>query len=318
MVIIVTICQPVVTQGGKKFSSINDALTYLLDDYPIYPEKPILLTIPDPPAYYVDLHKTDFEKKFVVMSAGKSGNIIHWMSKRNIGELAVKHGLTIPWTIEQKKGDPLPDNLQYPVFTKSVATIEGGKADEAICWNKEQLQLKSKEIGSDHFLIMKYIEKKKEINYFGIAINGRVYIDYRDERTRFLPGSYGHYSKFAICERDSLYNKIVAMIEETGYEGIFDVEFIQDADGIMYFLEVNFRVDGTVYRLSPGINLPAEWCRLAKKSKEELPPKLNIGKSTFTGMSEFQDFRDSVLGGSVNIFYGCTNLYELINMPLST
>ena len=47
--------------GGKKFSSINDALTYLLDDYPIYPEKPILLTIPDPPAYYVDLHKTDFE-----------------------------------------------------------------------------------------------------------------------------------------------------------------------------------------------------------------------------------------------------------------
>lgn len=287
---------------GKKFPTIHEVLAYLLNDYPKYDKKPILLTIPDPPAYYVDLHKAELEKKFVVMSAGKSGAIVYWMSKKNIGALAVKNGLTIPWTIEQNKSELIPDGLEYPVFTKSVATIEGGKGDESICYNKMELEERKKYISSDRFLIMKYVEKAKEINYFGMSLKGHVYINYKDERTRFLPGSYGHYSKFMACEKDELYLKIVSLIKDTGYEGLFDVEFIQGTDGELYFLEVNFRVDGTVYRLSPGVNLPAEWCRLVNTPQDELPSELQTGKNVFTGMSEYQDFKDSVIGGKVNVF----------------
>ena len=92
------------------------------------------------------------------------------------------------------------------------------------------------------------------------------------------------------------------MIKETRYNGLFDVEFIQDKDGINYFLEVNFRVDGSIYKLTPGINLPLEWVKLVelKENHQPLPVVLKLGKNNFTGMSECHDFRENVLTGKMN------------------
>lgn len=291
---------------GKAFACPEDVVEYLINEYPTYEDKPILLTIPDSPAYFVDLHKDELERKFVVMSAGKAGDIVRWMSKSEIGRLAQKFGLTIPWTREICKNAPIPDDLEYPVFTKSVKTIDGGKMDEYICRNKEELENRAKSIVSERFLVMKYIEKAKEINYFGLALDGNVYIDYHDERTRFLPGSYGHYSTFYRCvgDKNDLLSSIVSMMKETHYNGLFDVEFIQDKDGTKYFLEVNFRVDGAIYKLTPGVNLPMEWVRLVrlKQANLPLPSALNVGKKRFTGMSESQDFKENVLTGKINPF----------------
>ena len=102
--------------------------------------------------------------------------------------------------------------------------------------------------------------------------------------------------------RGELLNHIVSMIKETRYNGLFDVEFIQDKDGINYFLEVNFRVDGSIYKLAPGINLPLEWGKLVelKENHQPLPVVLKLGKNNFTGMSECDDFRENVLTGKLN------------------
>lgn len=290
------------TGKHRKFENVTDALNFLLNDYPKYTDKPILFSFPDIPAYYADLHVEELERKFILMSTGKSGGIVHWMSKTNIATLAIKHGLIVPWTIELSKDELIPQNLQYPVFTKNIMSVDGGKQDEGICWSGKELEQRQKTMSSDRFLVMKYIEKVNEINYFGLALNGRIYIDYNDECKRFRADSYGHYTKFSLCKKDALYNNIVSMMKETGYNGLFDVEFLLGKDGVLYFTEVNFRADGAIYKLTQGVNLPVEWCRLTGLPAHKLPQSLNVKKKTFCAMEEFRDFKENVLTGRMNVF----------------
>lgn len=285
---------------GIVFSTEIDAINYLLNDYPVYECKPVLFTFPDKPAYLVDVHQDALKKKFILMSAGEQGNLAYWMNKKTQMELAQKHGFAIPWMIEMSKDDNIPEAMEYPVFTKSIRTVDGGKCDESVCLNKEELKAKIFTIASERYLVMQYIKKRQEINYFGISIKGKVYIDFHDERNRFSDKGYGHYCIFMRCEHDDVYDRCVSMILETGYEGLFDLEFILGEDGILYFMEINFRVDGEIYKLSKGINLLDEWCKLVRRNKEELPQSLLIKRDYFTGMTEVNDFRQSVLTGKMN------------------
>lgn len=286
----------------KLFKNAKEVLDYLLNNYPCYKEKPILFTFPDLPAYYVDQHLDQLKDKFILMSAGKQGELGKWMDKRVMARIAEKHGLTLPWTIELSKDEPIPDNIPYPVFTKSIRSIDGGKSDEGICRNKEELERKRAQIVSDRLLVTEYIKKKLEIDYYGITVKGKTYIDFHDEIPRFPEDSFGFYAYFKRNQEDEICRKCVAMMEEIGYDGLFDVEFLLGENGTYYFMEINFRVDGCLYKLSPGVNLPAEWCRLVDVEKENLPETLQIKKESFTSMTELSDFKVSVLSGQVNVF----------------
>lgn len=287
---------------GKSFPSASDVLSYLLNDYPSYQEKPVLYTLPDPPAYLVDQHLDQLKDKFVLMNAGQQGALGYWMNKKTIAEMARKHGLNIPWTIELSKGDALPDTITYPVFTKSIKTVDGGKCDEGICWNRAALEEKISSMNSDVFLVQEYVKKKLEICYFGLSLKGKVYIDYHDEISRFPDGAFGYYGPIMKSEHDETWRNCVSMMEEIGYDGLFDIEFLLGENGKLYFMEVNFRVDGAIYKLTPGINLPAEWCRLISMAADDLPDHLPTQKTYFTGITEVYDFKYSVLSGQMNVF----------------
>lgn len=304
------------SRGGK---TAADVLAFLINDYPRSEgEKPILFTIPDYPTYLVDQHQDVLKEKFILMTAGKQGNITYWMDKRNMATVAQKHGLVIPWTIELSKDDAIPETIKYPVFTKSTSTIIGGKNDEGICWNQEELETKKSSLISDRFLVMKYIKKKKEIDFFGLSIKGKVYIDYHDEISRFPNGAYGYYGPFSRQGYDEVRQKCISMMAEIGYEGLFDIEFLLGDDDVLYFLEINFRVDSAIYKLTLGVNLPAEWCRLVGMAQEDLPESLPLKRAYFIGMTEFHDFRLSVLSGNMSpikwIWDFCrTDVYIFIN-----
>lgn len=285
---------------GRLFKSADDVLAYFIYDYPYYEDKPILFTIPDEPAYLVDQHQDVLKDKFILMTAGRQGTIAYWMDKRNMANVAMRHGLVVPWTIELGKNKDIPESITYPVFTKSISTIDGGKEDESICWNEDELEKKKSTIISDRFLVMKYIKKKQEIDFFGMSVKGKVYIDYHDEISRFPDGAYGYYGIFKKHGYDDIRQRCISMMEEIGYDGLFDIEFLLGEDDILYFMEINFRVDGAIYKLTPGINLPAEWCKLVCIPKEDLPQKLSSNKDSFTGMTELPDFKTSVLSGRMN------------------
>lgn len=303
---------------GRQFRTAEEVLDFLINAYPTYEEKPILLTLPDPPAYLVDMHHKELSKKFVLQTAGESGRICYWMDKRNISQLAKKHGFIIPWCIDISKDTKIPFDLDYPVFTKSTTSYDGGKDDEHICQNREELVKAQKQMLSDKLLVMKFIEKKKEINYFGLSIKGNIYIDYHDERDRFPKDGLGYYNTFYLCQHNDIYNRIIEMMKETGYEGLFDVEFLLGKDNVLYFVEVNFRVDGEMYKLSKGVNLPAEWCRLSTMNKDLLPNQLKTKSKKFTGIFEYQDFKAMVLKKQMNPFtwfwqFITADKYSLIN-----
>lgn len=285
---------------SKHFKSVKDTFDYLLQEYPCYQDKPYLFTIPDEPAYLVDMHYDQLKEKFILMNAGGQGRIAYWMDKRNQAEIAPKHGLCVPWTIEIAKHGDIPDTIEYPVFTKSVKSVDGGKKDEGVCRNRSELERKRDEMMSNTLLVMKYIRKKKEIDYFGMSINGKVYMDFHDEISRFPDGAYGYYGAFMRCKNDETYQKCVSMMEEIGYNGLFDIEFLLGDDDVLYFMEINFRADGAIYKLAEGVNLPAAWCELACST--ELPECLPIKKDYFVGMTEVQDFKLNVLIGHKNPF----------------
>ena len=285
---------------GRIFKTAEEAFDFLLNEYPCYPNKPFLFTIPDPPAYLVDRHLGRMKEKFVLMSAGEQGRLGYWMDKRNQAEIARKHGLITPWTITMSKHDDVPDPIVYPVFTKSVRSADGGKGDEHICRSREELEEKKALMASETFLVMKYISKKQERCYFGMAVKGKVYIDYYNELTRFREGGYGYYNTFRKCKDDDIYRKCISMMEEIGYDGLFDIEFLLGDDNVLYFMEINFRVDGAIYKVAEGVNLPDAWISLADVDKKDLPDNLTTKKDRFTGITEIHDFKTSVMTGQAN------------------
>ena len=286
---------------GIIFHTVEEAFYYLLNEYPCYPDKPFLFTIPDPPAYLVDKHLDQMKEKFILMHAGEHGRIGYWMDKRNQADLARKHGLITPWTITMSKYDDIPDSIMYPVFTKSVRSADGGKGDEHICRSRAELEEKKASMVSETFLVMKYIKKKQEKCYFGMSLKGIVYIDYYNELNRFREDGYGYYNTFRRCKDDEIYRKCVSMMEEIGYDGLFDIEFLLGDDDVLYFMEINFRVDGAIYKVAEGVNLPEAWCKLACLDKEALPARLPVKKDCFTGITEIHDFKASVMTGQVNL-----------------
>lgn len=282
--------------------SKEEGINFLLHDYPFNGEKSILCTIPDPPAVLVDTYLDELKEKFYVSSAGDPGRVAYWMNKKNIGELAKKHGLTVPEIVEVQKGTPVPIDLQYPVFTKSSSSAQGGKGDEGICYSREELSDKLAKSRDSRLLVMPYIQKKREINYFGISVGSHIYMDYIDINEHCPKDGLGHYNKFQLCVHDRMYDNIISMLKETNYEGPFEVEFLEDQYGTQHFMEINFRMDGELYKLCEGVNLPAELCRLFPMKDEERPVCLDLKKEKFCGMSEFNYFTTCVLNGSTNFF----------------
>ena len=287
---------------SKVFETAEEVVEYLLETYPVCEDKPVLITSGDYSQCLVDKNLEAFEKKFVVFNAGAPGKVTFWMDKQNIGELAKKHGLNVPWMLRLRRGDAIPSDIDFPVFTKSGKTADGGKQDERVCRNMNELSAATEKMTADEYLVMPFIDKIREVNYFGVAAKGKVYIDYVGVDVRPPEGSYGCYNHFSPCPEDSLHSKLVSLIKDTGYEGLFEIEFLEGKDGELYFTEVNFRADGGLYQLSYGINLPAAWCQISRMSAGELPEHLEMSGKSYYGMTEIYDFRQSVSTGRVNFF----------------
>ena len=86
-------------------------------------------------------------------------------------------------------------------------------------------------------------------------------------------------------------------MEETGYSGLFTVEFLIDRNDDAFFMEVNFRHDGATYLLKPGMNIPLEYCNRILGGKNS---PVIISKQKVVGMRERVDFAQSVRTGKVS------------------
>ncbi len=258
--------------------------------------KPFVFTSDDQITSFLDNHYNELVDKFFFFNAGETEKIVKYMDKNRILQLAKKHGLNVLDTVVVAKGE-IPSNLEYPIITKAiVSTIDNWKNDMFICNNENELKNAYEQIRSPQVLLQKYIHKKNELcmEGFSVAHGSQTVITIASTYNYILPNSYSPYMTVSNLRNTELENKLKSMIQEIGFEGIFEIEFLRSKDDRLYFGEINFRNSTWSYASTKaGMPLPILWAKsmlrneYASKCLKEISPP-------FTAMVEIDDYRQRV------------------------
>lgn len=276
--------------------SVEEGYQVLMENYgEVYKtgEKPFLLFSDDKSVGYFDLRYDEVKDRFITYNAnGVQGRIMEFMDKKNILDLAKKHGLNVLEPIVVNKGE-IPEGLEYPIITKDINPNSGGwKSDVFVCQNEEDLKKAYTKISSPVVLLQKYVDKKTEFAFEGCSVNkGQSALIAIKSTYKYAIPAY--YSPFMMCESlhdEKLKASLEGMLAEIGFEGIFEIEFLVDKDDNAYFLEINFRNATWSYASTrAGMPLPYIWVKgmlndkIDKDDYKEVP-------SGFTAMVEPIDY----------------------------
>ncbi len=277
-------------------------------------EKPVLFPTGDVEASMI-FNNYDTFKKCCNVCGYLENDDTNLISKSTINEMSKKYGLCIPetWVI----ADPhvVPQSLSFPIFVKAENSVRGGKSIIHICENEDVLKsvLNNLDITFFPVLLQKYIQKQNEILILGCSLDkGSVIICPVGLNKIRQSSGYGAtaFSNSFCCETTNysdMLTKVEKMISDIGYTGLFSVEFMI-SNGMCYFLEVNFRNDGTSYLSTKcGCNLPDVFCK--SLSIERIAPPhfsysahnymnitldfVNVVKRRLSFFSWIKDFRNT-------------------------
>lgn len=274
-------------------ASPQDGYDYIVEHFSNETPKPILLSSDDVTETLFDVNATELRKHFIVPASDEDGHITYLMEKQHIAELAKACGFIIPKMFVAEKKTSIPDGIEYPVFTKSLKSIDGGKKEENVCYNEEELlnAIEKSRLGS--LLVQQYIDKQTEWCYQGFTDGNKVFLPYVMKYLRYTDRAFGGYVKLEKVENCDFKEQICNLVRSTKYKGLFSVEFILDKNGTPYFTEINFRHDGYSYfTTTGGANLPYFYCRAVADGIWEADE--NSIKHVVIGMNETTDWSQFV------------------------
>jgi hypothetical protein len=90
------------------------------------------------------------------------------------------------------------------------------------------------------------------------------------------------------------------MFKEIRFEGVFEVEFLIDKDGSMYFMETNFRASAWNYT-GACVGMPLDYLWVKGMEQGFIDPADRKEFAPFTSMSEVIDFGKRVDTGKISI-----------------
>lgn len=259
-----------------KVDSIPEAYDAVLKHYGnTYNEtgiKPILLFSDDDVYSIFDENIEELQKIFITPNAGSNGRVIEFMDKDKIQECAKRHGLPVISSHVVKPGE-VPEGLKYPVITKAISPLAGAwKGDFHICENEHELRENMATINAEKCMIQPYIEKKTEIQYEGFSYNhGKgMYTAVQIANNYPVRGYYGPYMNVFPPKHPDFIKKLNAMLEEIGFEGLWEIEFLVDTEGNYWFLEINFR-SSPWHRASTIAGMPTAYYWIQQTLTGECP-----------------------------------------------
>lgn len=296
---------PVLASKSKWLSKVyyvknrEEGVKVLLDNYANEIYKPFLYFCDDTTVNFFNEYYFDLRDKFYFFNAGKKGKISFFLNKENIGKLALKHGLNFLEEMVVNRRD-IPKQIEYPVITKSIdSTKSGWKNDMHICHNFHDLQNALNSISSPQVMIQKYINKKNEYCLEGFSCpNGSdICITIESTYNYNLPMTYSPYMTVNnFSNKNNVLKGLKSMFQEIGFEGIFEVEFLEGEDGTLYFGEINFRNSTWSYASTcAGMNLPILWASAMISGKISSKSFCKIEKNKFKAMVELTDFKERVI-----------------------
>lgn len=287
--------------------SIEDGFGILLEKYggKCGDARPFLFTSDDKTTAFLDAHYDELEGKFRFFNAGAAGRVTHFMNKDEINKCALRHGMSVlrSWTV--KKGE-IPSDLEYPVITKAIAsTIGGWKADVHICHSREDLAAAYSKIEAPDLLLQHYIEKKNEYCLEGLSINhGKsIMVTIASSYNYLLPDAYSAWLTVRNFDNPEIEQRLRAMLNEIGFEGIFEAEFLVDKDDRLWFCEINFRNSTWSYASTcAGMPLPVLWMRFMKDGMIDESSARKQLPDNFTAMVEINDYLYRVKTGKISVY----------------
>lgn len=278
--------------------TIEDGYKYLMENYENESKKPILIFSSDEIITFVDQHKEEFEKLFIVPRTTIKGNIEKYIDKNNMTTLAEEIGILCPKSRAIKKGEDISD-IQYPCLIKPSHQKPGhyNEFKFKICKNANALKKTLRYVRPDsEFIVQQYIPKELDLLVYG----GRMWDDntifagafIRDRWADSGSSSHGYFTENIPQCADT--SKILEFLERIDYHGLFSVEY-----GLLenkaYFFEINLRNDGTShYFYQAGANIPLAYVySSAGLDYSDIPTKVS-GEKWF--IDELFDIENVLLG----------------------
>lgn len=287
-----------------RVNTVDEGYQILLREYGDFDKDslPLVFCSDDRTMGYLDAHYSQLKDRFIFFNAGEDNRINRFINKSEILRLAKECGLSTLPTITCKNGE-IPDSIDFPIITKSISPNVGGwKADVHICNNINELKSAYNSISAETVILQKYIEKKNELEFYGISINhgNDVLISIGLNYVYNIKGYYSPYMNIFMPSHPDIQDGIKTMLKTIGYEGMFDAEFIVDNDDQVYLLEINLRSPAWAYAsTSAGVNLPYLWAYGMIHGK--IPDDAYVEFEPFRAMAEPIDFAKRVDSGLITI-----------------
>lgn len=287
----------------------NEALPTVKEIAKNIKEKPVLIVSGDKEGAYINENYEEFIKYCYVEGGYKNCDINKYRDKNKLDKLVKEVGLNTIETILIKDNHDITEKLEFPVIVKANNSISGGKEVVKVCKDKDVLKKHLSSVPKDDFplQIQPFIIKDYELMIQGCSLNNgkNVLAPVCFHKTRCCGcgdgyAAYGH-SVFTYNNEiiKSLEEKISSILMRIGYIGLFSAEFLC-RDGQFYFLEINFRNDGTsMLSTISGYNLPDYLCKWFVYNQIPKINKISFNKVHY--MDFISDF-NNVLNKKVGLF----------------
>ncbi len=240
------------------------------------------------------------KERFSFFNAGSQGRLSLFLDKKNQCEIAARNGFKCPASSIVSDGSIL-EGMSYPVFTKAVSSLSPDWKDYArICRNEQELESFLQSQKGCQVLVQEFIEKDNEVAMEGVSFLGgrEVYLPVQGEYYR-LPkdgfGSFKYNEPFSMG--DDFKRRISGILKEIGYSGVFEIEFLKDKEGQLFFLEINFRHTQYNHALTDmGVNLSRIWLKSCLEGRLSVRDEV-LKKDKSSVINELRDFRMYVKTG---------------------
>ena len=266
-------------------------------------------------AMCIDVNYSRLSEKCILPSIKeKEGLIYEYMDKYIQKNIADKYDIKMAKTI--KLALPVNKdnfNIVYPCVLKPVISAKGLKSDIIFVNNENELcnaldgYYKK---GYKEVLIQEFISKDYEVCIFGCLTRGsKEFYCGALKKIRYSPVGDGASLSYAqFIKVDDRYKKVISLLKEIGYNGLFDIEIFSVGD-LLYLNEINFRNSGNTWAIvNRGINAPVIWVKDCFKEQISVSQKHYIEDNSFF-MNETADLRN-VLKRKVDIFRWIVDLFK--------
>jgi cation diffusion facilitator CzcD-associated flavoprotein CzcO/predicted ATP-grasp superfamily ATP-dependent carboligase len=189
------------------------------------------------------------------------------LDKANLSILAARHGLDPPSTLEFLDSAQALDaarELGYPVLVKPLSSISERVAPRhrvSSAWVEDDAELRRAiaQFGGAG-LVQQRVEGDL-MSFAGVLAGGRLLAEAVSRYHRTWPANGGNASYSETIEAPSaLRRRVVALLQDLGWEGIFELELIEAAPDRWHAIDLNPRPYGSIaLAIAAGANLPAVW-----------------------------------------------------------